>query len=93
MNKKKLTELFVLFILVVFSLTVYLYNNIEQPKYVYSVRENIEDFNDGLAFELWCWREYANGIIDKEYIGYFTLQGVTNTELNRFNTSLCQKRV
>ena len=92
MSKTKYTYnlTLVIFLLLAIGLTAFAYSNRQVPKYTYSVRENIEDFADGLAFELWCWREYSGGNIDKEYIGYFTLQGVTNTDLNRINTSLCK---
>lgn len=62
-----------------------------KPKYVYAVRERVVTEQKFVSWDLWCWHEYANGRIDKKYIGHFQINGTSELGVNS-ETSLCPKK-
>lgn len=59
------------------------------PKYVYPHREAIIISDDQISWDQYCWYEYSNGYIIKEYMGRFTLQAHV-TDAGDFLMSQCR---
>lgn len=62
----------------------------EDPKYIYATREKIRYEDGKQTFELWCYHEFEDGYIDKEFLYSMTLYG-KGLDIDRTKSSLCEQ--
>lgn len=59
-------------------------------KYFYTVRENIDQGQNSVSWDLYCWHEYSNHKTIKKFVEHNTMTG-TNVIPDKVETSLCKQ--
>lgn len=49
--------------------------NLPKPLYVYTNREMVNPTENGYEYDVYCYREYANKRIEKEFLGHYQAFG------------------
>lgn len=63
-----------------------------KPKLVYPVRDAIVITNQYIQWDQYCWSEYADGSIKKQFMGRYTYYA-TVTNDDRISISTCRQGV
>ena len=88
MSKRLSTIIFITAIIAIGLLAFIGSNN--NYKYAYATRHNIEYKDGKMSFDLYCYKEKADGSINKDYIASYVLYSVNEVDLKYIETSQCK---